>query len=99
MGKLANLTKEEKMRMLHTVRLMDYGTPSFCSGTAVYMGYIDAIKKVINKLDKDNRLVYNWREDKRFELLVKKEQGLEVDQTEYNKQKALYYRKNKRWPK
>lgn len=43
------------------------------------------------KLDKDNRLVYNWREDKRFELLVKKEQGLEVDQTEYNKQKALYY--------
>lgn len=43
------------------------------------------------KLNKDNRLVYNWREDKRFELLVKKEQGLEVDQAEYNKQKALYY--------
>lgn len=43
------------------------------------------------ELDKDNRLVYNWRKDKRFELLVKKEQGLEVDQTEYNKQKSLYY--------
>jgi hypothetical protein len=43
------------------------------------------------ELDENNRLVYNWRKDKRFELLVKKEQGLEVDQTEYNKQKSLYY--------
>ena len=54
MGKLANLTKEEKMRMLHTVRLMDYGTPSFCSGCNVYLGNIENIKKVINSLDNES---------------------------------------------
>lgn len=48
-------TKEEKMRMLHTVRLMDYGTPSFISATASYIGNIDSIKRVINKLDKYNK--------------------------------------------
>lgn len=42
-------------------------------------------------LNDDNRLEYNWRKDKRFELLVKKELGFEVNQEEYNKQKALYY--------
>jgi hypothetical protein len=42
-------------------------------------------------LNEENRLEYNWKKDKRFDLLVKKEQGLEVNQEEYNKQKALYY--------
>ena len=55
MNQIENITKEEKMRLLHTVRLMDYGTPSFISGTAIYMGYIDAIKRVLNKLNKHNR--------------------------------------------
>ena len=52
---MTRLKKQDKIKTLHTVRLMDYGTPSFVSGTAVYMGYIDSIKKVINKLDKYNR--------------------------------------------
>ena len=48
-------TKEEKMRMLHTVRLMDYGTPSFISSVVQYIGNIESIKKVIRKLNKSNR--------------------------------------------
>ena len=42
-------------------------------------------------LNDENRLEYDWTKDKRFDLLVKKKQGLEVNQEEYNKQKALYY--------
>ena len=40
---------------------------------------------------KTKRLEYNWRKDKRFDLIAKKEQGIEVNQEEYNKQKSLYY--------
>lgn len=42
-------------------------------------------------LNDENRLEYDWKKDKRFDLLVKKKQGLPVNQEEYNKQKALYY--------
>ena len=54
MGKLDNLTKEDKMRMLHTVRLVDYGTPSFCSSYNEYLGNIENIKKVISSLGNDS---------------------------------------------
>lgn len=42
-------------------------------------------------LDKDQRLVYDWRKDKRFSLYAKKEEGKRENLEEYNKQKALYY--------
>lgn len=55
MATVKNLTNEDKMRMLHTVRLMDYGTPSFVSATASYIGNIESIKRVINKLNDYNK--------------------------------------------
>ena len=42
-------------------------------------------------LDKENRLVYDWRKDKRFSLYAKGEEGKRQDEAEYNKQKSLYY--------
>lgn len=54
MGKLDNLTREEKMRMYHTVRLVDYGCPSFVSSYNLYLGTIEKIKEVINSLDNES---------------------------------------------
>lgn len=42
-------------------------------------------------LDEENRLVYNWREDARFNLLAKGEEGKSQNPELYNKQKSLYY--------
>lgn len=42
-------------------------------------------------LDKDQRLKYNWREDKRFNIYAKGEEGKAENVEEYNKQKSLYY--------
>lgn len=42
-------------------------------------------------LDKEGRLVYNWRKDKRFDLYAKGEEGKSQNETKYNKQKSLYY--------
>ena len=43
------------------------------------------------ELDKENRLVYNWRKDDRFSLLAKGEEGKKQDLEKYNQQKSLYY--------
>lgn len=42
-------------------------------------------------LDEKGRLKYDWRKDKRFNLLAKGEDGKRENETEYTKQKALYY--------
>ena len=43
------------------------------------------------ELNKENRLEYNWRKDKRFALFAKGDEGKRENLEEYNKQKALYY--------
>lgn len=43
------------------------------------------------ELTKEKRLKYNWRKDKRFNLLAKGPEGAKINQEEYNKQKSLYY--------
>lgn len=42
-------------------------------------------------LDADHRLKYDWRKDKRFNLLAKGPEGASINKELYNKQKALYY--------
>ena len=42
-------------------------------------------------LNKEQRLEYNWRKDKRFNLYDKGEAGKAINIEEYNKQKSLYY--------
>ena len=42
-------------------------------------------------LTEDNRLQYDWKKDKRFNLLAKGPAGASINQEEYNKQKSLYY--------
>lgn len=42
-------------------------------------------------LDEKGRLKYDWRKDKRFNLLAKGEDGKRENEAEYTKQKALYY--------
>lgn len=43
-----------------------------------------------HSLDKDGNLVYNWKEDKRFEKYAANP-TLKTNDPEYNRQKALYY--------
>jgi len=43
------------------------------------------------ELDKENRLIYDWRKDDRFNLLAKGEEGKKQDLEKYNQQKSLYY--------
>lgn len=42
-------------------------------------------------LDDEKRLVYNWKKDKRFNILAKGELGKKENLEEYKKQQALYY--------
>jgi hypothetical protein len=42
-------------------------------------------------LDENNRLKYDWKKDKRFNLFALKEEGKAINLEEYNKQKSLYY--------
>lgn len=42
-------------------------------------------------LNKEQRLEYDWRKDKRFSLYAQGPEGAKINQEEYNKQKSLYY--------